>query len=247
MKKLAIAKLNPFLKILNNMKITFNFLFLVSVFWCNAQDITLKFEIKMEGMPSEMAGFTDMKGVNYFKNEKCRVELENMMFSMRSYIHAEGVTVCQDVMDEKKFYKRKKKDFETERAKITEQPKITQTQETKTILGYACKKVLVTTLAKDKSEIQSVLWVTNALKLPDTYYMMSGRNAGTINGIDGVVLYMETPIHMQGTNATSIMRITEILTTPLESSLFEPDTTGYTETTYEDVKTQMRGMGGGMR
>ena len=86
------------------MKITTIILSLVLAFYGNAQDITLKFEIKMQGIAQEMAAFAEMQGVNYFKNEKCRVELENMMFSMRSYIHSDGVTVCQSVMDEKKYY-----------------------------------------------------------------------------------------------------------------------------------------------
>jgi hypothetical protein len=229
------------------MKITIVFISLLLAFCSNAQDITLKFEIKMQGLAQEMAAFADMQGINYFKNEKCRIELENMMFSMRSYIHSDGVTVCQNVMDEKKYYKRKKQDFEAERPKSTDIPKITYTEESKMILGYECKKVLVQTLAKDKSEIQTELWVTKALKLPETYYMMSSRNSAAFNGIDGTVLYMETPIKMQGNNAVSIMRVTEITTTPLKDSLFEPETAGYTESTYEEIKSQMRSMGGGMR
>lgn len=229
------------------MKITTIILSLVLAFYGNAQDITLKFEIKMQGIAQEMAAFAEMQGVNYFKNEKCRVELENMMFSMRTYIHSDGVTVCQSVMDEKKYYKRKKQDFEAERSKSTDIPKITYTEESKMILGYECKKVLVHTLAKDKTEIQTELWVTKALKLPDTYYMMSSRNSAAFNGIDGTVLYMETPLRMQGNNAVSIMRVTEVITTPLKDSLFEPETDGYTESTYEEIKSQMRSMGGGMR
>jgi len=141
----------------------------------------------------------------------------------------------------------KKQDFEAERSKSTDIPKITYTEESKMILGYECKKVLVHTLAKDKTEIQTELWVTKALKLPDTYYMMSSRNSAAFNGIDGTVLYMETPLRMQGNNAVSIMRVTEVITTPLKDSLFEPETNGYTESTYEEIKSQMRSMGGGMR
>ena len=113
-------------------------------FLLQSQDLTLKYEIKMQGMPAEMAVYSEMQGVNYFKGEQCRTEIENMMFSIKTYVNNQEAIFCQDMMDQKMYYKRTRKEIEAERAKVTDEPKIQSTQETKTILGYPCKKYTIT-------------------------------------------------------------------------------------------------------
>ena len=213
-------------------------------FLLQSQDLTLKYEIKMQGMPAEMAVYSEMQGVNYFKGEQCRTEIENMMFSIKTYVNNQEAIFCQDMMDQKMYYKRTRKEIEAERAKVTDEPKIQSTQETKTILGYPCKKYTITQQTKDKSEITSEVWVTESLKLPEAYYLFNSRGNMPSNKLTGTVLLMETPVKMQGTEVKSIMRVTEVITTPLDAKLFKANTEGYTETTFLEMKNQMRGMGG---
>ena len=70
-------------------------------FLLQSQDLTLKYEIKMQGMPAEMAVYSEMQGVNYFKGEQCRTEIENMMFSIKTYVNNQEAIFCQDMMDQK--------------------------------------------------------------------------------------------------------------------------------------------------
>jgi GLPGLI family protein len=122
-----------------------------------------------------------------------------------------------------------KADMEKENKKNPD-PKITYTEEKKTIAGYECKKAVVE-MKDQKGEAQKAnVWYTD--KLP---YNGGGR-MNQFKGLKGAPLEFESnqgPMKMR-------MTATKVTTTPVADSQFTLSTDGYTEMKAEDLQ-KMRG------
>jgi len=115
------------------------------------------------------------------------------------------------------------------------------TEDTKTISGYNCKKVImtITDLETDESET-SVLWVTEELGLGDDI------NFYERPGLKGYPLSMETQKEINGENLTLIQTATKIVPNKKVKStqfLLPSDAKPFEEAP-EELKQMLGGMGG---
>ncbi len=104
---------------------------------------SVTYSITVEGMPPEQAAM--MKGMELnmaFKNNKSRVEFTSPMMTSTTVSSDDGSLTLMDGMGMKSFTKLSKADMEKESKKNPE-PKITYTEEKKTIATYECKKAIV--------------------------------------------------------------------------------------------------------
>jgi GLPGLI family protein len=191
---------------------------------------SVTYSVSVEGLPPEQASM--MKGMELnmmFKDKKSRVEFSSAMMTSTTVSDDNGSLTLMDGMGQKSFIKMSKADMEKENKKNPD-PKITYTEEKKTIAGYECKKAVVE-MKDQKGEAQKAnVWYTD--KLP---YNGGGR-MNQFKGLKGAPLEFESnqgPMKMR-------MTATKVTTTPVADSQFTLSTDGYTEMKAEDLQ-KMRG------
>lgn len=194
------------------------------------QEGSVTYSVSVEGIPPEQAAM--MKGMELnmaFKNKKSRVEFSSPMMTSTTVSNDDGSLTLMDGMGMKSFVKMTKADLEKE-SKKTPDPKITYTEEKKTIAGYECKKALVE-LKDQKGETQKAnVWYCE--KLPYN----SGGRMGQFKGLKGAPLEFDSnqgPMKMK-------MTATKVSTSPIAENQFILSTEGYTEMKKEDLD-KMRG------
>ena len=193
---------------------------------------SVTYSVNFEGMPPEQAGM--MKGTEmkmYFKDKKSRSEFSNAFFNTITISDENTSTTLMEQMGQKQFYKLKKEDMEKE-AKKTPDPKITYTEEKKTIAGYECKKAIVE-MKNEKGETNKVdVWYTDKLQGSTGG---SGRMGGNqFKGLKGAPLefsMQQGPMKLQ-------MVATNVSTSPIPDAKFAVSTDGYTEVKLDDLKKQ---------
>jgi len=137
-------------------------------------------------------------------------------------------------MGQKQFYKLNKEELEKESKKSPE-PKITYTEEKKTIAGYECKKAIVE-MKNDKGEVNKVdVWYTDKLQGPSGH--AGGRMGGQFKGLKGAPLEFS----MQFGPMKTQMIASNVSTSAVPDSKFTVSTEGYTEIKLEDLKKQRGG------
>jgi hypothetical protein len=191
---------------------------------------SVTYSITVEGMPPEQAAM--MKGMELnmaFKNNKSRVEFTSPMMTSITVSDDDGSLTLVDGMGMKSFTKLSKADMEKESKKAAE-PKITYTEEKKTIATYECKKAIVE--VKDQKGETQKLSVWYCEKLPNN----GGGRMGQFKGLKGAPLEFDSN---QG-GMKMKMTATKVSTSPLADSQFILSTEGYTEMKMEDLQ-KMRG------
>ncbi len=197
---------------------------------------SITYSVNFEGLPPEAAGM--MKGSEmkmYFKDKKSRSEFTNAFSTQITVSDENSTTTLMEQMGQKQYYKLKKEDIEKE-SKKTADPKITYTEEKKTIAGYECKKAIVETKS-EKGETNKVdVWYTEKLQGPSG--SSGGRMGGNqFKGLKGAPLefsMQQGPMKMQ-------MSATNVSTSPIPDAKFAVSTDGYTEVKLEDLKKQRGG------
>jgi GLPGLI family protein len=191
---------------------------------------SITYSVTVDGMPAEQAAM--MKGMELnmaFKDKKSRVEFSSPMMTSITVSDDDGSLTLMDGMGVKSYTKLNKADMEKESKKNPE-PKITYTEEKKTIATYECKKALVE-VKDQKGETQKLnVWFCE--KLPYT----GGGRMGQFKGLKGAPLEFETnqgPMKMK-------MTATKVSLSPIADSEFKLSTEGYTEMKMEDLQ-KMRG------
>lgn len=210
-----------------------------------AQDnYTIKMNLKSEGLPAEYAAFGEMDILTYIKGDKLRTERNGMTMTSVSVYDGKKMTSLNDVMGNKSGFVATKEELNTpEKNAKTEKPKIEYTTEKKMIAGYECTKVIATTVDKDKKENKMILWVTDKIKYshPEAH-KASGRGMPDMSDLKGYPLSMEMSQNAQGMEIKIIMTTTEVLTTPVDDSVFTLNTEGYTMMSYKDMQDKQRAM-----
>lgn len=206
---------------------------IVGMFAAQAQikEGTVTYSVSVDGIPPEQASM--MKGMELsmsFKDKKSRAEFSSAMMSTITVSDDDGSLTLMDGMGQKSFIKMTKADIEKETKKNAE-PKITYSEDKKTIAGYECKKAVVE--VKDQKGETQKLNVWYCEKLP---YTSGGRMAGQFKGLKGAPLEFDSnqgPMKMK-------MTATKVSTSPVADSQFKLSTEGYTEMKMEDMQ-KMRG------
>ena len=191
------------------------------------------YSVAVEGLPPEQASM--MKGMELnmtFKDKKSRAEFSSAMMTTTTVSDDNGSLTLMDGMGQKSFTKISKADMEKESKKNPE-PKITYTEEKKTIAGYECKKAIVE-VKDQKGETQKLnVWYTE--KLPNN----GGGKMGQFKGLKGAPLEFDAnmgPMKMK-------MTATKVSLTPVADSQFVLSTDGYTEMKMEDLQKMRSGQG----
>jgi GLPGLI family protein len=196
---------------------------------------SVTYNVIFEGMPPEQAGM--MKGTEmkmFFKEKKSRSEFSNAFFNSTTISDDNSSTTLMEQMGQKQFYTMKKEDMEKE-AKKTPDPKITYTEEKKTIATYECKKAIIE-MKNEKGETNKVdVWYTEKLQGPSG--SSGGRMGGQFKGLKGAPLEFS----MQQGPMKMLMTATNVSATAVPDSKFSVSTEGYTEIKLEDLKKQRGG------
>ncbi|MBS1647974.1 MAG: hypothetical protein JST67_11595 [Bacteroidetes bacterium] len=217
-------------------KIFLTALTFVSMMGAQAQikEGTVTYNINVENAPPEYAGM--LKGMEmtvYFKNDKSKAEFTSSMQSTTTVGDENGSLTLVEAMGQKYFMKMSKADLEKESKKNPE-PKITYSNETKTIAGYECKKAIIET--KDKKGEAHKINVWYCEKLPITH---GSSQMAQFKGLKGAPLEFDAN---QGT-FKMVFAATKVSTAPVADSEFKVSTEGYTEMSMDQLK-QMQGGGG---
>ena len=195
---------------------------------------SITYAVNFEGLPPEQAVM--MKGTElkvYFKDKKSRSEFTNAFINTITITDENTQTTLMDQMGQKIFYKMNKADMEKESKKNPE-PKITYTEEKKTIAGYECKKAIVET-KNEKGEVQKVdVWYTDKIQ--------SSGNGGKMAGFKGL---KGAPLEFSMNQGQFKMQMsaTNVSTSPMADAKFIASTEGYTEKSYSEIKAMQRGGG----
>ncbi len=206
---------------------------IASMFAAEAQinEGAITYAVTMEGLPPEQASM--MKGMELsmmFKNKKSRAEFSSAMMTTTSVNDDNGSLTLMDGMGQKSFIKMSKADLEKD-SKKNPDPKITYTEEKKTIATYECKKAIVE-VKDQKGETQKVnVWFTE--KIPYT----SGGKMNQFKGLKGAPLEFEAaqgPYKMK-------FSATKVSLSPVADSEFILSTEGYTEMKSDDLKKMQGG------
>jgi len=202
--------------------------------------------LKTEGLPPEYAAYGEMDLVNTIKGDKLKTERNGMMGSSTSVYDGKKMISLNENMGNKFGYTATKDELKaSDEKEKTEKPKIDYTTEKKMIVGYECTKVIVTTFDKDKKENIITLWVTDKIKYdhPEAH-KASGRGMADLSDLKGYPLSMEMSQNAQGMDMKIMITATEVLTSPINDSVFTLNTDGYTMMGYKEMLEKQKSMGG---
>jgi GLPGLI family protein len=189
----------------------------------------------VEGVPPEQASF--FKGMEtkiFFKGEKSRTETNSAFGSYIVVTDEKQMIMLMDQMGQKQFVKMSKEEMEKENKKRPD-PKITYTDEKKTIAGYECKKAVVESKDEKGTDEKTDVWYCEQLP-----YKHVGRGGDKFKGLKGAALEFDMA---QGPMKIK-MAATEVSKSPVADSKFVISTDGYTEIKMEDLKKMQKGGGG---
>ena len=220
------------------------FVFMSSNLAISQNDITIKFSIKTEGLPAEMAAYGEQDLITQMKGDKLKTEISSMMFSNITYVDGQKITSLSDAMGNKSGYTSTKEEIESfDKNETAEKPTIVYTDETKMIAGYECKKAIVTSVGKDKKETVTTVWITDKIVNRHKYLnKASRRGMADLSELKGYPLAMEMPMNFQGSEAKVVMTTIEVSTDTLDDSVFVPNTEGYKMMSYQEMREKQKMM-----
>lgn len=197
------------------------------------------YEMSFPGMeiPPDQAAMMPKEMVIMIKNKKSRVEMQ-MGMGMNQITISDGdkkeATMLMDMMGNKMAIKMTEADMKKKSEKEGPEPEVKQTNETKTIAGYSCKKAIITGKGKDGEEYTMPVWYTEELGANPQW------NNSQMKGIKGVMLEYE--MKQQGMGMKFTAKTVSKESVP-DSKFVVPD--GYKQMTMEEFQKSMGGMGGG--
>lgn len=156
-----------------------------------------------EQMNTQLAMIGDMQTTTYFKANKSRSEMSNAMAGETIAIMDNDKKEMLILIDNAQLGKK----YATKSLTLTEETLnnivVTPSDETKTILGYECKRYDITT-TKDDVETKLILFTT------DKIGAMSEQLASFGNKISGFPMYMEINATQMGMDMTIKMEVVEV-------------------------------------
>ena len=197
------------------------------------------YDMKIEGLPAEQAAMIgDMETKVTFKNGKVLTEMTSMMFTNQTMIDEKGMIMLMEQMGNKMAVKQTKEEMDKEAAKVKDKqpdPKIEYTSETKTIVGYECKKAIVTVIGKDKKEEKMDVWYSEKFANPNKDG--KGKGQGFMKGLKGM------PFEYAGGQGGMKFKMIakEVSIDPVADSKFNLSTDGYKLMTMEEIKAAQSG------
>lgn len=192
----------------------------------------ITYNVEFQGMPAEYASmFKGSEMKVYFKDKKSRTEFTSAMSSNTNISDGSTVTTLVDAMGQKYFYKMSNAEMEKQN-KPKEEPKITYSDEKKTVAGYECKKAVIEA-KNEKGEVQKMdVWYTEKIKSGS-----AGKQSGSLKNLKGAPLEFS----MNQGQFTMQFVATNVSTAPLPDSKFVADTEGYTEKSLAEMKAMQGG------
>jgi hypothetical protein len=222
-------------------KIIFTLLSTTTMLVFGQNEGTVLYEMKIEGLPPEQASMMgDMTMKIVWKGNKYYSEQSSMMYETKSVTDENGTLVLMDQMGNKFYMKYKPEELSKESDKgSAPEYKIEQTNETKKIAGYDCKKAIVTSKTRDGKELKIDIWYTD--KIPNYYSKQKNttrryQDMSYLKSINGMP--MEYTI-LQGQMSIKVTA-KEVNFNPVSDDIFKLSTDGYTEIKPDDLK-KMRG------
>lgn len=184
---------------------------------------TITYTMTIDGLPPDQAAMMEgMEMKTIFKNGKSRSEMNSAFMNSITVTDEKGdFLVLMDGMGQKSYMKGNANDAKKKKKSEEKDPKITYTEEKKTIAGYECKKAIVEDESSKGEKTKSTLWYTEKIA---PIKSGGGRNM-QFKGLNGVPLEFEMP---QGPMNIKISA-TKISDSPVADDLFKVSTEGYTE------------------
>lgn len=200
---------------------------------------SVTYTMKIEGLPPEQAAMMgDMETKVTFKNDKVLTDMSSMMGSQIFYMDSKGTLMLIDQMGNKIAVKQTKEEIEKAAAKEKDKPadpKIEYTTETKMIAGYECKKAIVTTIKKDKTEDKVDIWYSEKFDNPNKEG--KGRGQSIMKGLKGMAFE-----YSGGSGGMKFKMVAkEVSIEPVADSKFELSTEGYKMMTMDEMKAMQGG------
>jgi hypothetical protein len=223
-------------------------LVLVSGLTLGQENYTVKMKVKAEGLPAEYAAYAEQDVTTYIKGDNLKSERSGMMASSITYYDGKKMTSLTEAMGNKTGFTATKEELEAfDKTEKTEKPKIEYIAEKKMVAGYECSKALITSMGKDKKENVSTVWCTDKIKYAHSQANKGGKGMLDLSELKGYPLAMEMSMNQNGMEMKIIMTATEILTSPIDDSVFAINTDGYKMMTYKEMieKQKMMMQGGG--
>lgn len=196
---------------------------------------SITYSMTIEGLPPEQAAMMEgMEMKTIFKNGKSRSEVNSAFMNTITVTDGKGGFITlMDGMGQKSYVKGNANDEKGKSKEKEKDPKITYSDEKKSIAGYDCKKAVVETEGEGKETIKMSVWYTD--KIAPVEGGMGSRGS-QFKGLKGVPLEFEMP---QGPMSIKVVA-TKVSTDAVSDSKFEVSTEGYTEQNLDE----MRGAGG---
>jgi len=167
-----------------------------------------------EQVNNSLAMLGDMSTTTYFKNQKSRTEMKSPMTGENTTIidnnTKEMLVLINNPMLGKKYIKSTLDVSDEDLNNIT----VTETGDTKIVLGYKCKGYDVV-IKKDDTETKMTLYTTDKITAPN-------QNSTGLGGkIKGYPMYMELNVSQSGMPLKTIMETTEIKNESIDNSKFD--------------------------
>jgi hypothetical protein len=216
--------------------------------FANAQEsYTLKMNVNAEGLPPEYAAYAQQDITTYIKGDKLKSERNGMMGTSVTFYDGQKMISVSETMGNKMGFTATKEELNSaEKNEKSEKPKIEYTTEKKMIAGYECSKAIVTVVGKDKKENKSTIWYTDKIMYKHHEAQKAGgRGMMDLSDLKGYPLAMEMNMNQNGMDMKIIMTTTEVLTGPLDDSVFVVNTDGYKMVSYKEMmdKAKLQGQG----
>ena len=219
-------------------------LLLLSLYSISQECYTMKMNVKTEGLPPEYAAYGEQDIITYIKGDKSKTEVSGMMFNTTVYYDGKQMTSVSDAMGNKSGFTATKEELEADDNKKQSKPTIEYTSEKRQIAGYECTKAIVTTKGEDGKEQRIITWVTDKIKANPGHRSASRSGMADLGDLKGTPLAMEMNRNYQGSEMKMVMTTTEVLTNPLDDSIFKVNTDGYTMMSYKEMKEKSKAMKG---
>lgn len=209
--------------------------------FANAQEYTIKMNMKIEGLPPEMAGFGEQETVTHIKGDKTKAEITGMMGTQIILFDGKMHTFLSDAMGNKSGYTATKEEMDAAAKDDKDpKPKVEYTKEKKTIAGYECTKATITSTGKDKQEHVIIAWVTDKI-IHDTNKNKRGGGMMNLGDLKGYPLEMEMRQSQQGMDMKITITASDVSTKPVDDGVFIVSTEGYKMSTYKEFSAKMKG------
>ena len=166
-----------------------------------------------EQMNAQLAMIGEMTSTTYFKKGKSRAEVSNQMSGDITVLinqASEEMLMLMDGPMGKVYGKRSTNLTEDQLEKVT----VTPSDETKTILGYKCKRVDVI-VKEGGAESVMKLYVSDAFDVPTQQTALYGGK------LKGMPMYMEMNMNQMGMAMTITFEVTEVKKDNVDDSKFD--------------------------